>query len=672
MKSKLVVWGQKADLKVLLALSLRAHDNKIDVYTFPEEIATEELYKNLTQDWRTGKDITFPEGHTHDVVELSASGSMLPPGITATNEDLLSRTQTEWHFAVLSAKLSSNYASELEAIKDKIEQVTDFSQPLWNELKTFWEKVQTQIRDKNIFVEHINDLKKSTNEAFDALKEKRKEMDKSFNEKSSKVKEDFTKTLNEVEEKISKGLSLQPIFEELKKLQNDFKSAMMSNSDKKNIWDRLDAAFKVVKEKRFGNQGDTTDPNSVKERLDNRYNGLITAISKMEKSIQFDKNDLDFQNKKIDGPGGQLEVQIRQAKIKMVEDRIQSKQLKLNDMLKTKDELEQKKSRIERSEAIRGEKEEAKKAAQEKIAANIKAASESRSDSAEGLEKAAQMISESKKPSHTPEKESLFSAISSVVGETFEDAVDTFKAVASVVGEKIGDAVDEMKEKASDMAEKASDFAEDIKEEVAEKYNDLTKKTDGSVVDDLKEKASDMAEKASDMVEDFKDKVTEKYNDLTQNGDESVAENLKEEAYDVAEKASDIAEDIKDKATEKFNELTNNDDKSVVEDLKEEASDMAEKVSDVAEDIKDKATEKFNEFTSNDDQSVVEDLKEEASDMAEKVSDVAEDIKDKATEKFNELADKTKDAAEDFAASDSTSDESELNKTEEEDKKGDA
>lgn len=496
MKSKLVVWGQKGDQKVLLALSLRAQDNKVDVYTFTEEIATEELYKSLTQDWRIGNEISFPEGHSHDVIELSASGSILPTGISVANTDLISRTQTEWHFAVLSAKLSSSYASELETLKDKIERISEYSQPLWNELKTFSEKVQTQIREKNIFVEHIDDLKKSINEAFDALKEKRKEMDKKINEKSSKVKEQFVNSLNEVEEKITKGLSLQPIFEELKKLQNDFKTAMMSNSDKRNIWDRLDAAFKVVKEKRFGNQSQNNDPNSVKERLDNRFNGLVVAISKMEKSIQFDRNDLDFQNKKIDGPGGQLEVQIRQAKIKMVEDRINSKQLKLNDMLRTREELEQKRTRLEKSEAIKGEKEEAKKAAQEKIAADIKAASESRSDSAEDLEKAAQRIAEAKKAKENPEKESIFEAISTVVGETFEDAVDTFKAVASVVGEKLGDAVEEMKEKASDMAgdfkEKASDIAEDLKEKVTDKYNDINAKAEDAVADAEKEASNEV------------------------------------------------------------------------------------------------------------------------------------------------------------------------------------
>lgn len=82
----------------------------------------------------------------------------------------------------------------------------------------------------------------------------------------------------------------------------------------------------------------------------------MAAIAKMEQSIQFDKNDLEFQTKKMDGQVGQLELQIRQAKTKMIEERIQSKQAKLNDMLSTKAELEQRKLKLERSEAMRTEK----------------------------------------------------------------------------------------------------------------------------------------------------------------------------------------------------------------------------------------------------------------------------------------------------------------------------
>ena len=465
MKSKLVIWGQREDRKVLLALSLRALDNKIDVYVFPEEIATEELFKNLSNDWKNGAEIEFPEGYQHFETELTASGDILPQGLSTDNSDIITRAQTEWQFFVLSARLSASYQSELETIKDKIEQLKEFSQPVWNELKTFWDKVQGQIREKNILADHISSLRKATNTAFDDLKEKRKELDRVFNDKSASAKDAFFGTLNDIEEKISKGLSLHPIFEELKDLQNKFKTTVMNNADRRSVWDKLDMLFKQVKDKRFGGS-DKASSDSAKERLDNRYNGLIAAIGKMEQSIQFDKNDLDFQNKKMDGQVGQLELQIRQAKTKMIEERIQSKQAKLNDMLATKAELEQRKLKLERSEAVRAEKEEAKKLVQEKIAAEIKAASDSRAENTDDLEKAAKMISDQKKQGKAGNKEeSLFSSITSSVSEALEDAVDTIAAVGSVIGEKLGDIAETITEKASDLIEDIAGSKEEAQED---------------------------------------------------------------------------------------------------------------------------------------------------------------------------------------------------------------
>ena len=108
MKTKLVLWGTDAEEnKVLIALSLRTLENKVDIWTFSESIVTEEFGKKLMDEWRNGQDLEFPEGNIHIERELTMTDGLLPDDIKVSRGDLIQRAQTEWHFAVLSAMVGS-------------------------------------------------------------------------------------------------------------------------------------------------------------------------------------------------------------------------------------------------------------------------------------------------------------------------------------------------------------------------------------------------------------------------------------------------------------------------------------------------------------------------------------------------------------------------------------
>ena len=351
---------------------------------------------------------------------------------------------------------------ELEELRDRIEKLNVYDAGVWEELKGFWSKVQAQLRDRNLFKEHADTLRDMTNALFSEMKQLRSKMDEEFKQKSEEQRDFFMKRLAEIEEKINQDKRLQSIFDELKKLQRNFKNTKLTKEHRSKVWDRLDGAFKTVKEKRFG-PGANKDRSPL-ERLQKRYDGLLNAIQKMERSIQRDEDDLKFQQRKIDRTDGQLEAQIRQAKLVMIEERIRSKKEKLDDMLKTRGELEKKMEVLKRKEAERQEKEQiakAKKEAEKQIAKDIKEAAKATYEGQkEELEKAAAVMEkreEDLKADGNAKEEGFLSAAALTLGEAFTDVVDTVRAVAEVMEDKLGETIKEVRQKAQEVKEELTE-----------------------------------------------------------------------------------------------------------------------------------------------------------------------------------------------------------------------
>ena len=465
MKNKIVVWGTNAqEERVLIGMELQPKENKVSLHIFPEKILTDEFVDLMYQEWRNEKDVAFPEGHTTMERELMASEGLLPDEIKVERGDIIQRAQAEWHFVVLSTKLSEVYRTELEELKQKVQALTDFDSEIWNNLKSFWNKVQGQVRERNLFKKHADTLRDGTNALFEEMKQMRGKMDEKFKKESEEHLQSFNEAISKIEERIGKNGRMQALFEELKTLQRKWRDKPFTHAHRRQMRDRLDAAFKAVKEKRFGPGANS---GSRLQRMERRYDGLSAAIHKMEQSIQRDRDDLEFQDKKIATTDGQLEAQIRQAKVVMIEERIRSKEEKLNEMRSTMQELNSKIGEEKVREEQRAQKaatEKARKAAKEeakeKIAEQIKEAEEARKDDEQKLEETAAKILSStdaenektaeetqntanednasaEKNTADKKEEGLLDAIGTTMGEALEDVVTTAKAVAEVVGEKI-------------------------------------------------------------------------------------------------------------------------------------------------------------------------------------------------------------------------------------------
>ena len=439
-----------------MAIQLRAEDNQVDVWTFHGENATNDLHKQLLYEWREGKEMAFPEsGYNHHESELSATGRLLPENIFPEKDELIERAKTEWHFVVLSSKLNEVYQIELTELREEIEGSEVYSSEMWEKLKTFWDKVREQMQENNLARDHANSLKRQVNSLFSYLKDLRSAKEAEFQANSATVADKFNKSLEEVNVRIQKGEMLHLVFEELKSIQREFRATQLTREDRAKLWPKIDGAFKAVKERRFGPSAGGGGGNSPIDRHQNRLTGLMEAISKMERSIQRDKEDLVAQERKKDSTSiGQLESQLLDAKMNIIKSRVKSKEDKLKNMHKTREDVEGRLAQAKRRSEERAAKAAQKTATPPKEATNtasptvevpaeVAKVDEAATDDIKTSEATEKKAKEVKKETAETVEEKV-EATAEEAAKTVETPVEAIEEKAEAAKEEIAEAVDEI------------------------------------------------------------------------------------------------------------------------------------------------------------------------------------------------------------------------------------
>ncbi len=369
MRNRIVLWGQeKEGNRTFVTLELDKENKEVIGHAIPADKLTQDMESQLVGAWRNGEDVTFPPEAQQFKNPLTVSGAIVPDTIQIENTNILNRAQAEWNFYLMSQKLVDHFASELEELAGKIEKLGTYDKNLWEELKAFWSKVQAQVSEHNINRDQSKSLKQKVNVLFDKMKAWRKADDDRFKQISQENINMLSEKVRVIEQKVADGLSLQPLFNELKTVQAEMKNLRLSQKHRNSIWSQIDTLFKKVKELRFGDQSEENKP---LERLNKRLAGLMVVIEKMNNSIAYDERELKKIQSLLDQNSGQFQNELRKAKLKLIEERLNSKTNKLEDMHKTREHVENRIEKEKAKEAKRIEKEayDAKKRALvEKIA----------------------------------------------------------------------------------------------------------------------------------------------------------------------------------------------------------------------------------------------------------------------------------------------------------------
>jgi hypothetical protein len=156
----------------------------------------------------------------------------------------------------------------------------------------------------------------------------------------------------------------------------------------------------------------------------------------MDRSIKRDRKELEFHTQRLEESDGSLESQLRAAKTRMIEERVLSKEEKLQEMYKTEKDLGKRIESLNRRKEQQELEEKLKAEIKEKIAQEIKEAEKARSDN-ETIQKAAEAIQGLKIKPEAP------LSLDEKIEDSLENIVDTVKAVASVIEDKFRDVMED-------------------------------------------------------------------------------------------------------------------------------------------------------------------------------------------------------------------------------------
>ncbi len=376
MKDRIVFWGADArDKDIIVLVQLRAVDNKLDIWTFPKEGTptdfVNEIFKIKEKDVADVDPSSFPEGHTY--LEHTMEGpSLLPDHIKAKNTNVVNLAEKEWYVKILSLKLFSELNAKAEQLEALVASTENYDQEHWDIAVSQSKKLQHHVSMRDISREQFKDLRDRTDKVFDSLKAKRKESNK-HREKASKEQADKISTeVNAIREQIAKGRSFKGMSMKLRNLQAQLKGLRLPRLTRDGLYEQFDEAFDLLRANRGSDE---------MNRLKKRITDLEKIYQKIERSLSYDRKDLEFAHKRARNPSNQFEAQLSKAKIDAIEARKTSKAEKLDGIQETLEELRGKLKKEEdmmakalekREEATRKAKEIAEKRAQKEAAAKAR------------------------------------------------------------------------------------------------------------------------------------------------------------------------------------------------------------------------------------------------------------------------------------------------------------
>jgi ElaB/YqjD/DUF883 family membrane-anchored ribosome-binding protein len=356
MQSRFTATGVTADDKeVLLAYELKEEEFKVTLHIVPKKSLKGELLEQLLKNWVEGGEFEFPKGTKEVNPKLQGEESILPSDIRSEESWKIRIKQNEWAYTLLTAKLWESYLLELDELKKKAATLTQYDRSLFDDAKSFWERVLEHRKERDISQESLDKIKDDVNSVFEKLKTFRKTETAEFEANSAKLREEIIAKLEDLRKRVNEKSNFKLLLEEHKNIQNESRKNRYNKADDVLVRKNLDSCFQFINEQRHHFFHDLTA---------NRVKGLTEVIDKMEASLVRDRKDLDYMQRKAESNKiSSLEMQLIKVKTNMMNETIASKEEKLKDIRATLEQVLKQSGQAKKKEAketVKEEKEETK------------------------------------------------------------------------------------------------------------------------------------------------------------------------------------------------------------------------------------------------------------------------------------------------------------------------
>ena len=248
----------------------------------------------------------------------------MPEDIRSDEAGKIRIKQNDWAYQLLTTKIWEVYLHELDSLKAKAAALTQYDRQLFDDAKSFWERVVGHRKEKDIKQSSLDKIKDDVNSIFEKLKTFRKSESVEFEAASAKFRDEVMAKLEDLKSRVNDKASFKLLADELRNLQNESRKNRYTKPDEAQLRKIFDATFQFINESRN---------HFITDKTETRVKGLNEVIEKMTASLDRDKKDLEYLSRKANSPKiMQLELQLIKVKSNMLNETIASKEEKLKDI----------------------------------------------------------------------------------------------------------------------------------------------------------------------------------------------------------------------------------------------------------------------------------------------------------------------------------------------------